>query len=95
MDNEEINARILFSLARKRKWGESHTAYENMFRTFKSESLGKGGLKFAKNLADELIRDGFILRKPAHYGLQVSLNPAKSQEIKKLIKENLGFDLNS
>ena len=93
MDNDLTRAKLLFALARKRKWGESHTAYENIFRQFKSESLGKAGLKNARNIADDLIKECFILRKPTHYGLQVSLNPTKSQEIKKLIKEQLGFEL--
>lgn len=93
MDNQEIRARMLFALARKRKWGESHTAHEHIFRQFKSEALGKAGLKNVKNIAEELMREGFILKKPTHYGLQVSLNPVKSQEIKKLIKEKLGFDV--
>ena len=93
MDNEEIRARLLFALARHRKWGESHTAYENMFRQFKSEALGKAGMKNARNIADELMKEGFIIKKPAHYGLQVSLNPKMSQEIKKLIREKLGFEL--
>ena len=91
MDNDYIRAKLLFALARKRKWGESHTAYENMFRQFKSESLGKEGMKLATKIAEELMREGFIIKKPAHYGLQVSLNPRKSQEIKKLIKDNIGF----
>ena len=93
MDNEEIRARLLFALARKRNWGESHTAYEHMFRQFKTEALGKAGLKNAKNIADELMREGFIIKKPTHYGLQVSLNPKRAEEIKKMIKERLGFEL--
>ena len=93
MDNDEIRARLLFALARHRKWGESHTAYENMFRQFKSESLGKAGLKNVRNICEDLIREGFIIRKPTGYGLHVSLNPRKSQEIKRVIKEKLGFDL--
>jgi len=32
-------------------------------------------------MAKELIRQGFIIPKPTHYGLQVSLNPRKSEEI--------------
>lgn len=57
MDNENaIKARLLFSLARKRKWGESHTAYENMFRPFKSEAFGKSGMKLIRNLAEQLMR---------------------------------------
>ena len=93
MDNEEIRARLLFSLARRRNWGESHTAYEHIFRQFRSESLGKAGQKNVKNIAEDMVREGYILKKPTHYGLQVSLNPKRSQEIKKVIKDKLGFDL--
>ena len=94
MDNQKaIKARLLFSLARKRKWGESHTAYENIFKSFRSEAFGKEGLKFVKKLADELMRDGYIIKKPTHYGLQLYLNPKMSMEIKRMIKEALGFDL--
>ena len=93
MDNEEIRARLMFSLARRRNWGESHTAYEHLFRQFKTEALGKAGLKNVRNIADELMREGFIIRKPTHYGLQVSLNPKMSQEIKGLIKKKLNFDI--
>src|SRR3989338_10364022 len=78
--NEEIRARLLFALARHRKWGESHTAYEHMFRQFKSEALGKAGMKNAKNIADALILEGLIIKKPTHYGLHVSLNPKRAQE---------------
>jgi len=93
MDNEEIRAKLLFALARHRKWGESHTSYENMLRQFRSEALGKAGLKNVKNLADDLIKKGFIIKKPTNYGLQVSLNPKKAQEIKKIIRDKIGFDL--
>ena len=88
-----LRAKLLFALARNRKWGGSHTTYENMFRQFKSEALGKAGLKNAKNVGEELMREGFIIKKPTHYGLQVSLNPKKADEIKKLIKDQLGFDI--
>ncbi|MEK6888252.1 MAG: hypothetical protein AABX14_04890 [Candidatus Aenigmatarchaeota archaeon] len=91
MDNELIRAKLLFSLARHRKWGESHTAYENMMRQFRSQNLGKEGMKIAVNIAGELMREGLVIKKPTHYGLQVSLNPKKSQEIKELIKNKIGF----
>jgi len=93
MDNELIKAKILYSLARKRKWGESHTAWENLFRVFKSEAAGKDIMRQAKEAADELYRQGFILKKPTGYGLQVSLNPNFSHNVKVIIKENLGIDL--
>ena len=93
MDNFEIGARLLFSLARKRKWGESHTSYENLFKQFQSAALGKTVMKQAKNTAEELVRQGLIMKKPTGYGLRVSLNPNRAFEIKKRIKEKLGFDL--
>ncbi len=93
MDNATIRAKLLFALARHRKWGESHTAYENMTKQFRSQSLDKEGMKMADKVAEELFREGFVLKKQTHYGLQVSLNPKKSQEIKKLIKEQMGFGL--
>lgn len=94
MDNEEfIKAKLLYSLARKRKWGESHTAYENIFKILKSESLGKDALRQANKFAEDLIRQSFIIKKPTSYGLQVSLNPYKAQEIKKIIKGILGFEI--
>jgi len=93
MDNEQIQARLLFALARHRKWGESHTAYEHMLRQFKTEAMGKAALKSVGKLAEDLFRVGLVLKKPTHYGLQVSLNPHKAQEIKKIIKDKLGFDV--
>lgn len=92
MDNS-VKARLLYALARKRKWGESHTDYENLFKQFKSSSLSKDVMKSVREIAEELIRDGYIIKKPTSYGLQVSLNPAFSIQIKKLISEYLGFDL--
>ncbi|MBI2675447.1 MAG: hypothetical protein HYX24_03245 [Candidatus Aenigmarchaeota archaeon] len=93
MDNDEIRARILYALARKRKWGESHTAYENMLKQFKSELLGREGMKLAGNMAEDLIREGLIGKKSTGAGLHVSLNPRRSQEIKRLIKEKLDADI--
>ena len=93
MDNGLIPAKLLYALTRKRKWGESHTAYENMLRQFKSEAFGKHGMKIVAEIAEELIKERFVLKKPTSYGLQVSLNPKKAQEIKKIIMDQLGFEL--
>jgi hypothetical protein len=88
-----MRAKLLYSLARRRKWGESHTAYENMFRALRSQALGKEALKNAAELAEGLIREGLIIKKPTGYGMQVSLNPYRAQEIKKIIMDNLGVEL--
>ena len=93
MDNEEIRARLLFALARRRNWGESHTAYENMLRQFKSAGIGKALLKNVAKEAERLMREGLVMRKPTHYGLQVSLNPKMALEIKELIRRRIGVEL--
>ena len=93
MENEEIRARLLFALARRRNWGESHTAYEHLFRQFKSAALGKAGMKLAEKTAEALVREGLIFKKPTHYGLQVSLNPNKAHEIKELIRRKLWIEM--
>ncbi len=64
-----------------------------MIRQFKSELLGKEGMRLAIKVAGELIREGLIIKKPTNYGLHVSLNTKKAQDIKKLIKDKLGYDL--
>ena len=64
-----------------------------MKKSSRPESFGKDAMKLATRLAEELMRDGFIIKKTTHYGLQVSLNPRMAQEIKRMIKENLGFDI--
>lgn len=83
-NNDLIRAKILFKLARKRKWGASHTAFDNLKKGFKPHEQ-----KSVKKITEELIREGFIIKKPTHYGLHVSLNHYKAQGIKQIIKEFL------
>lgn len=84
MQEDEIKARILYKLARKRKWGASHTSFDNLHKGFKN-NLGKE----VRQAAEELMRAGLVLQKPTGYGLEVSLNPQKKQEITSLIEEHL------
>ena len=79
--NDEIKAGILFKLHRRGNWGASHTAFDNLQKGFKDSDLGRHGAKRVDELARELIRQGWIIRKPTSYGLQVSLNPRESQAI--------------
>lgn len=86
VSDDELKASILHRLAKKRKWGESHTAFENVAKGVPSHLKGK-----LKDLAEELIKEGFIIKKPTGYGLQISLNVERSEEIKWRIKKY--FDL--
>lgn len=86
VSDDELKASILHRLAKKRKWGESHTAFENVAKGVPSHLRGK-----LKELAEELMKEGFIIKKPTSYGLQISLSVERSEEIKWRIKKY--FDL--
>lgn len=81
LSEDEIKATILFKLHKRGNWGGSHTAFDNPKKGFKDVELGKHGSKRVDKLAKELIREGLIITKPTHYGLQVSLNPRQSDTI--------------
>jgi hypothetical protein len=49
--------------------------------------LGKQGIKRVQEITKDLIRERFVLSKPTHYGLEVSLNPGMSAEIEQIIKK--------
>jgi len=85
MNLEIIKAKILFKLARRRNWGNSHTAFDNLKKGFKPNEHNA-----VKEAADELIKQNFLFKKPTGYGLHVSLNHEKAKEIKQKISELLG-----
>jgi hypothetical protein len=49
--------------------------------------LGKGGAKRVDKICKDMIKSGLILSKPTSYGLEVSLNPQLSHEIKSFMKK--------
>ena len=71
---------ILRKLYRHRIIGGKHTAVENLTKGLPKHIVGE-----AKEAVNELIKEGLLLQKPASYGLQVSLNPKKIDEITKII----------
>ena len=86
-NEEEIKATLLYHLRRKKVIGGVHTPFDTLRRGFPSH-LGKDIDKIAK----ELIRQGYLITKPTSYGLQVSLNKDKLQEIEAFIKKILGYE---
>ena len=84
-----IRAKILFKLARRRNWGNSHTAFDNMKKWgFKPKDHNA-----AKNALDELVKENLVFRKKTGYGLQVSLNHEYAKEIKQIIRDLLGENI--
>ena len=78
----DIKKIILRKLYRHRIIGGKHTAIENLTKSLPKHLIGD-----AKDAIDELIKEELILTKPTSYGLQVSLNPEKIDEIHKIIEE--------
>ncbi len=86
-DEDKIKATILYHLRRKRIIGNKHTHFDTLKMGFPSH-LGKD----VKKIAEQLIRRGYIIRKPTSYGLQVSLNKEKIPETEEFIKKVLGYE---
>jgi hypothetical protein len=77
---DELSIFILGKLYRKHIIGGRHTDFEHV-----SSGLPSHLKKKAFDAARELIKQSYLIQKPAHYGLQVSLSPRKLAEIEKLI----------
>ena len=66
---DKIKATILYHLRRKKVIGGVHTHFDTLRRGSPSHLGGE-----VNKTAKELIKNGFLITKPAPYGLQVSLN---------------------
>jgi hypothetical protein len=85
MNNREVlKATILKKLKRRGKWSGAHTSFDVLARGIPKHLRGA-----AKEVAMELIKDGLLLSKPTSYGLEVSLNPERKEEIDKIILKHL------
>ena len=76
----KIKTVILRKLVIHNLWGAKHTNYE-----FVQKGLPKDLRGYAKDVADDLIKNGILLSHPASYGMQISLNPERAREIKALL----------
>lgn len=86
LTEEQIKATILFKLHKRGNREGSHTAFDSLKKGWKDEDFGKHGVKLVDMMAKELIRQELVVRKPTHYGMQVSLDPRKVEEIIALMK---------
>jgi len=86
-DDEKIKATILYHLRRKKVIEGVHTPFDTITKGFPSH-IGKD----VKKIAEELIREGYILKKITNYGLHIMLNKDKLKEIQEIIKRVLGYE---
>lgn len=74
---------IVRKLYRHRMWLHKHTNIHNLPKGLSNELRVSREVKKA---IEELLKEGILFSKPTHYGLEVSLNPQKRQEIEELIQ---------
>jgi len=86
-DEDNIKATLLYHLRRKKVIGGVHTPFDTLKKGFPSHLRGD-----IDKIAQELIKKGLLITKPASYGLQVSLNKERISEIEDFIKKVLGFE---
>ncbi|MBI4010064.1 MAG: hypothetical protein HY361_02630 [Candidatus Aenigmarchaeota archaeon] len=81
--DEKVKAMILHTLARKRKWGKSHTPLINIVKWVVIRKNGKR----MKKLISELRKEGLVNIKPTHYGEEISLNFYQKEKVIEVIKK--------
>ncbi|MFH1222068.1 MAG: hypothetical protein V1492_03210, partial [Candidatus Micrarchaeota archaeon] len=72
---------ILDKLARHGWWGARHTSFDNI-----PKGTPQHMRKTIKNAAEQLIKEGYLIQKPTSYGLEVSLNFSRKNEIFDIIE---------
>jgi len=76
----EVEKAILEKMLLDKIIGGKHTSADNIPKGFPKHLRGE-----AKDSLKSLIKKGYITAKPTSYGMEVSLNPMRLQEILKLL----------
>jgi len=82
MIQEAIRRKILKKLYLQRIIQHKHTSFDNLPKGFPTHLRGQ-----VKEAAELLLKEGLLLSKPTSYGLEVSLNHERIEEIEKIIEE--------
>lgn len=77
-----VEKRLLEYLIEKNIIGEKHTSEDNVTKCLPKHLRGE-----AKKALKKLIRDRHVLLKPTSYGIEVSINPHRIAEIRRLLRE--------
>jgi hypothetical protein len=84
--DEVIAATVLYNLRRKNVIGGKHTSFDGLGKRFPKHLIG--GVKY---VARDLIKQGWLISKPTHYGLEVCLNKDRLVQIEAFIFRVIGF----
>ena len=85
-DIEKIKLHILKKLFDQRCWVHKHFNINNLPQGLPPHARDS---RIIKKAIDDLIKRGWLLSKPTHYGLELSLNIEKKKEIEEFIERNL------
>ncbi len=85
--DDQIKGKILHKLTRKGKFEHSHTALDNLQKGFPSDLRG-----MAKEMTQELVKEGVLHLKNTSYGKQVSINLEKKEKVMEYIEEFLNLE---
>ena len=83
---EKIKLHILKKLFDQRCWMHKHFNINNVPKGLPPHASDS---RIIKKAIDDLIKDKWILSKPTHYGLELSLNIEKKREIEEYIDRSL------
>ena len=83
---EKIKLHILKKLFDQRCWVHKHFNINNVPQGLPPH---KRDSRIIKKAIDDLIKIKWLLSKPTHYGLELSLNIEKKKEIEEYIESNL------
>tara|TARA_Y100000310_G_scaffold324225_1_gene385846 strand:- start:1391 stop:1669 length:279 start_codon:yes stop_codon:yes gene_type:complete len=83
----QIKGKILHKLTRKGKFEHSHTALDHLQKGFPPDMKGR-----AKDLAEELVKEGILHLKKTGYGKQISINVEKKEKIMEYLDEFLKME---
>ena len=85
-DVEKIKLHILKKLFDQRCWMHKHFNINNISQGLPPHARDS---RIIKKAVDDLIKNKWLLSKPTHYGLELSLNIDKKKEIEEYIEKNL------
>ena len=80
--SRDVAKKILEKLLRHEIIGGRHTSFENISKGFPKHLVGE-----ARKTGKELMKMNLIMPKITSYGLQVSLNPRKMEQIEEIIRD--------
>ena len=67
-------------------WMHKHTSIHNLPKGLPQNLRATGEVK---NVIKDLLREGILLSKPTHYGLEISLNIKKKKEVEEFIEKGM------